>query len=251
MPVFSAERERQTPLDAQPFTALVDLALACHAYDQRVLRFRLRADFVHAREHVAQLVGEGVVGVIHRHSRPVGHGEIRAQQLAGGAFVAAFAMFRMSREHPPDDHVLFGAIEQFRQRQAGARAHGGHDAERDRGKRGDRAGLRHRRQFVDHPVSQCIGDLPAGNRHHRRGVSVPLHRGDQHTQREFGLAAAGGARHQRGLREIIHIHHGFPAYPTGAHRIRAMPSPPVNCTFRTTVHAPFRNVRFRVAYGLG
>ena len=78
--VFGAQREGEPPLHAQSFASFVERAvLVGSAGDQHVFEFRFRADLVHAGKHVAQLVGEGVGGVVHHHARPVGDHEVGAQ----------------------------------------------------------------------------------------------------------------------------------------------------------------------------
>ena len=58
---------------------LAGIPVCGSAGDQHVFEFRFRADLVHAGKHVAQLVGEGVGGVVHHHARPVGDHEVGAQ----------------------------------------------------------------------------------------------------------------------------------------------------------------------------
>ena len=164
------------------FMPLVERAiLTGGTCNQPILEFGFCADLIHAGEHVTQLVGKGVGGIVDHHARPVGHREIRAQQVADGTFVTTIRMVHMRGEHATDDHVLFGAVEQLRQRQTRTRAHGRHDAEGHSRQCGDRSGLRNRGQLTNHPVAQVIGDLPTRYRHHGLRIAIPPHRGDQRT----------------------------------------------------------------------
>ena len=63
--VFLTQGEGETPLSAQAFATFVKHAVpAGRTGDQHVFELRFRANLVHACEHVAQLVGECVGGIV-------------------------------------------------------------------------------------------------------------------------------------------------------------------------------------------
>ncbi len=211
--VFLTQREGETPLGAQAFATRVKLAIpAGRAGDEHVFKLRFRTDLVHACKHVSQLVGECVGGIVGHQSGPFGNSEIDAQQIAGGALVAMLPMFHMRCKHLADDHILFGAVQQFRQRFALCGSCGRQQAECDGRQCGDRSSLRNRRQFTDRAIAQHVGDLSAGHRHHGIRITIQLHRGDQHVQRKLGFSTARRSRNQRDVSKIFQIHHASQHY---------------------------------------
>ena len=157
--VFGTQREREPPLDRQ---ARAGDPRAVRGGEHALLAVGACARFVHAREHVAQLRGERAVHagreqrlgrgrvaavlpfahVFGHVARPVLVGEVVAQQLARGAHLTGLHMGQVRAEHAAQQRVLFGAVEQFGQRQARTRTRLRDEAERERVERGGRARLR-------------------------------------------------------------------------------------------------------------